>query len=100
MFFNFLPFVIFLQVLPQFPLPTHDVIVRYWPPPEYERNTVAYDEDQKREVEKAIVIQDAISDLPPVTNFETRDEMSYRNPPETEFQRYIRSTKNGNSAFP
>ncbi|CAJ2636066.1 unnamed protein product [Trifolium pratense] len=82
------------EVLPQFPLPTHDVIVRYWPPSEFERNTVAYDEDQKREVEKAIVIQDAISDLPPVTNFETRDEMSYQNPPETEFQRYIRSTKN------
>ncbi|KAI5419022.1 hypothetical protein KIW84_043291 [Lathyrus oleraceus] len=81
------------EVLPQFPLPTHDVIVRYWPPPEYERNTVAYDEDHKRELEKAVVIQDAISDLPPVTNFETRDEMAYKNPPETEFQRYIRSTK-------
>ncbi|KAK2354541.1 putative DNA (cytosine-5)-methyltransferase CMT1 [Trifolium repens] len=81
------------EVLPQFPLPTHDVIVRYWPPPEYERNTVAYDEDQKREVENAIVIKDAISDLPPVTNFETRDEMPYGNLPETEFQRYIRSTK-------
>ena len=24
------------QVIPQFPLPTHDVIVRYWPPPEFE----------------------------------------------------------------
>ncbi|KAL5063487.1 hypothetical protein RYX36_025224 [Vicia faba] len=81
------------EVLPQFPLPTHDVIVRYWPPPEYERNTVAYAEDQKRELEKAVVIQDAISDLPPVTNFETREEMAYKNPPETEFQRYIRSTK-------
>ncbi|XP_058768023.1 DNA (cytosine-5)-methyltransferase CMT2-like isoform X1 [Vicia villosa] len=81
------------EVLPQFPLPTHDVIVRYWPPPEYERNTVAYDEDHKRELEKALVIQDAISDLPPVTNFETRDEMPYEKPPETEFQRYIRSTK-------
>ncbi|GAU25020.1 hypothetical protein TSUD_154940, partial [Trifolium subterraneum] len=57
------------EVLPQFPLPTHDVIVRYWPPLEYERNTVAYDEDQKRELEKAIVIQDAISDLPPGANF-------------------------------
>ncbi|XP_012573783.1 DNA (cytosine-5)-methyltransferase CMT2 isoform X2 [Cicer arietinum] len=81
------------EVLPQFPFPTHDVVVKYWPPPEFERNTVAYDEDQQREVEKAIVIQDAISDLPPITNFETRDEMSYQNPPETEFQRYIRSTK-------
>ncbi|XP_057415926.1 DNA (cytosine-5)-methyltransferase CMT2-like isoform X2 [Lotus japonicus] len=81
------------EVLPQFPLPTHDVIVKYWPPLEFERNVVAYDEDQPREVEKAIVIQDAISDLPAVTNFETRDQMSYCNPPETEFQRYIRSTE-------
>ncbi|XP_020227440.1 DNA (cytosine-5)-methyltransferase CMT2 isoform X2 [Cajanus cajan] len=82
------------EVIPQFPLPTHDVIVRYWPPPEFDRNVVAYDEDQPRdELEKATVIQDAISDLPAVKNTETRDEMPYRNPPETEFQRYIRSTK-------
>lgn len=32
-------------------------------------------------------------------NTETRDEMPYQNPPETEFQRYIRSTKYGNSTF-
>ncbi|XP_027346468.1 DNA (cytosine-5)-methyltransferase CMT2 [Abrus precatorius] len=81
------------EVLPQFPLPTHDVIVRYWPPPEFERNIVAYDEDQPRELEKATVVQDAISDLPAVENSETREEMPYQNPPETEFQRYIRSTK-------
>lgn len=31
-----------------------------------QRNTVAYDEDQPRELEKAIVLQDAISDLPAV----------------------------------
>ncbi|KAK7386807.1 hypothetical protein VNO78_27143 [Psophocarpus tetragonolobus] len=80
------------EVIPQFPLPTHDVIVRYWPPPEFERNVVAYDEDQPRNLEKATVIQDAISDLPAVMNTETRDEMPYGNPPETEFQRYIRST--------
>ncbi|KAF4401783.1 hypothetical protein G4B88_000831 [Cannabis sativa] len=79
--------------LPQFPLPTHDVIIRYWPPSEFERNTVAYDEDQPRELQKALVLQDAISDLPPVTNDETREKIEYHMPPETEFQRYIRSTK-------
>ena len=31
-----------------------------------QRNTVALDEDQPRELEKALVLQDAISDLPPV----------------------------------
>ncbi|MED6206235.1 hypothetical protein PIB30_024827 [Stylosanthes scabra] len=81
------------EVLPQFPLPTHDVIVSYWPPTEFERNTVAYDEGQPRELEKAIILQDAISDLPAVSNHETCEEMPYTNPPETEFQRYIRSTK-------
>ncbi|KAK7844938.1 dna (cytosine-5)-methyltransferase cmt2 [Quercus suber] len=81
------------EKLPQFPLPTHDVIVRYWPPPEFERNTVALDEDQPRVLEKALVLQDAISDLPQVTSFETREEMSYQKPPETDFQRYIRSTR-------
>ncbi|MED6220065.1 MAD2L1-binding protein [Stylosanthes scabra] len=88
------------EVLPQFPLPTHDVIVSYWPPTEFERNTVAYDEGQPRELEKAIILQDAISDLPAVSNHETCEEIPYTNPPETEFQRYIRSTKYGNSATP
>ncbi|CAL9028724.1 unnamed protein product [Prunus brigantina] len=79
--------------LPQFPLPTHDVIIRYWPPPEFERNTVAYDEDQPRVLEEALVLHDAISDLPAVTNDETSEEMSYQKPPGTDFQRYIRSTQ-------
>ncbi|XVF52094.1 hypothetical protein PTKIN_Ptkin04bG0237300 [Pterospermum kingtungense] len=81
------------EKLPQFPLPTHDVIVRYWPPPEFERNTVAYDEDQPRELEKALLLHDAISDLPAVANNKAHEEMSYGKPPETEFQRYIRSSK-------
>ncbi|KAJ8774118.1 hypothetical protein K2173_009549 [Erythroxylum novogranatense] len=82
------------EKLPKFPLPSHDVIVRYWPPPEFERNTVAYDEGQPRELEKAIVLQDAISDLPAVTSNETREKMQYAISPETDFQRYIRSTRN------
>lgn len=77
------------DVLPQFSVPSHDVIMRYWPPPEFERNTVAFDEDQQREVEEALVIQDAIFDLPPITNFETRDGIPYQNPPKIEFQGYI-----------
>ncbi|PPS18152.1 hypothetical protein GOBAR_AA02409 [Gossypium barbadense] len=40
--------------LPQFPLPTHD------------RNTVAYEEGQPRQLEDALLLRDAISDLPPV----------------------------------
>ncbi|KAK8650343.1 hypothetical protein V6N13_139988 [Hibiscus sabdariffa] len=81
------------ETLPQFPLPTHDVIIRYWPPPEFERNTVAYAEGQPRQLEDALLLRDAISDLPPVANGEAREEMKYEKPPQTDFQRYIRSSK-------
>ncbi|GFZ16619.1 chromomethylase 2 [Actinidia rufa] len=78
------------EKLPQFPLPTHDVIVRYWPPTEFERNTVAYDEGEPRELEEPIILRDAISDLPAVPNHETREHMTYEMPPESEFQKYLR----------
>ncbi|KAL0324137.1 UNVERIFIED_CONTAM: DNA (cytosine-5)-methyltransferase CMT2 [Sesamum calycinum] len=81
------------KILPQFPLPTHDVVVRYWPPPEFERNVVAYDEGQPRSLEEALILRDAISDLPAVRNDEIREEMAYEKPPETEFQTYIRWSK-------
>lgn len=81
------------ESLPQFPLPTHDVIVRYWPPLEFERNVVAYDEGQPRTLEDAIVLRDSISDLPAVENDENREEMAYEKPPETEFQKFIRLSK-------
>lgn len=79
--------------LPPFPLPSHDVIVKYWPSPEFERNTVAYDEGQPRDLEEALVLRDAISDMPAVTWHETREEMPYEMPPQTEFQKYIRLSK-------
>ncbi|XP_055819789.1 DNA (cytosine-5)-methyltransferase CMT2-like [Solanum dulcamara] len=79
--------------LPPFPLPSHDVIVKYWPSPEFERNTVAYEEGQPRDLEEALVLRDAISDMPAVTWHETREEMPYEMPPETEFQKYIRLSK-------
>lgn len=79
--------------LPQFPLPTHEVIVRYFPPAEFEQHTVAYDEGQPRKLQQAIVLRDAISDLPAVTTHEEREEMAYDRPPETEFQKYIRLPK-------
>ncbi|XP_059624964.1 DNA (cytosine-5)-methyltransferase CMT2-like isoform X2 [Cornus florida] len=81
------------EKLPQFPLPTHDVVLRYGAPSEFERSVVAYDESQSRDLEKALVLSDAISDLPPVMNHEICDKMSYKKPPETEFQKYIRATR-------
>ncbi|KAG5524386.1 hypothetical protein RHGRI_031145 [Rhododendron griersonianum] len=88
------------EKLPQFPRPTHDVVVRYWPPSEFEQNTVAYDEGEHRELEEAAVLRDAISDLPAVTWHEKREQMAYEKPPETEFQRYIRLTKDGADESP
>lgn len=81
------------EKLPQFPLPTHDVVVKFSPPSEFEQNTVAYSEGQPRDLEEAAILRDAISDLPAVTSQETREEMTYEMQPETEFQKYIRSTK-------
>ncbi|XP_058103901.1 DNA (cytosine-5)-methyltransferase CMT2-like isoform X2 [Magnolia sinica] len=78
--------------LPQYPLPTHDVVLRGSVPTEFERSTVAYDEEQPRELEDALLLSDAISELPSVTNDETNEEMPYGNAPQTEFQRFIRST--------
>ncbi|CAI9762552.1 unnamed protein product [Fraxinus pennsylvanica] len=81
------------EILPQFPLPTHNVVIQYGFPSEFERNVVAYDEGQSRDLEKVIVLGDAISDLPPVGNEEIRDKMPYTKSPETEFQKYIRASK-------
>ncbi|GAB2297648.1 MAD2L1-binding protein [Dionaea muscipula] len=77
------------------PLPTNDVILRYGAPVEFERNVVAYNEGQVLRLEKALVLGDAISDLPPVSNDESGEEISYRKPPENEFQKFIRATRSG-----
>lgn len=90
----------------------------------FQRNVVAYVEGQPRNIEKALVLKDAISDLPhvrfistiysicssglnlyiykfvsfhnaKVLNDEDRENMPYESLPETDFQRYIRSTKHG-----
>ncbi|OAY70010.1 DNA (cytosine-5)-methyltransferase 1 [Ananas comosus] len=81
------------EILPQFPLPTHDVVVRGGTPNEFEQNIVAYDETQDRDLKKALLLADAISDLPPVENDEEHDELPYAGPPRTEFQRFIRRSR-------
>ncbi|PWA80759.1 bromo adjacent homology (BAH) domain protein [Artemisia annua] len=79
--------------LPPFPLPTHDVVFKYGSPTGFERNVVAYDKGKLQNIEKCVLLKDAISDLPPVSNSESRDEMNYTNAPETEFQKFIRASK-------
>ncbi|CAI9761350.1 unnamed protein product [Fraxinus pennsylvanica] len=76
--------------LPQYPLPTHNLVVRGVIPTEFESNTVAYDEGSNVELKKELFLGDAISDLPPVENNEAHNEMPYGSEPETEFQHFIR----------
>ncbi|WCJ34051.1 DNA (cytosine-5)-methyltransferase 1 [Euphorbia peplus] len=78
------------KVLPQFPLPTHEAVVKGGIPNGFEEIAVAYNEIQPSQLEKALRLGDAISDLPPSTNDEKRDERDYGTAPTTEFQEYIR----------
>ncbi|KAL6519679.1 hypothetical protein OROHE_017369 [Orobanche hederae] len=80
--------------LPQYPFPTHNVIVRGNVPTEFESNTVAYEEGHAVSLKKELFLGDAISDLPHVENNEARDEMPYNSEPETDFQRFIRLQRN------
>ncbi|CAI9774461.1 unnamed protein product [Fraxinus pennsylvanica] len=82
------------EKLPQYSLPTHNVVVRGVIPTEFEANTVAYNEGSKIDLKKELFLGDAISDLPPVENDEARDEIPYGSEPETEFQRFIRLRRN------
>ncbi|XP_065850750.1 putative DNA (cytosine-5)-methyltransferase CMT1 [Euphorbia lathyris] len=79
-----------LECLPQYPLPTHDVINKGLIPKEFEEICVAYGKDDSFPLEKALTLGDAISDLPEVANDEPQDERKYGTTPKTEFQRYIR----------
>ncbi|KAG6382774.1 hypothetical protein SASPL_157516 [Salvia splendens] len=88
------------SVLPQFPLPSHDVVIQYGFPSDFERNVVAYDEGKFRDLEKKILLSDVLSDLPPVSNNEKRENIPLRTEPEAEFQKYIRAAKCDMTASP
>ncbi|XP_047083937.1 DNA (cytosine-5)-methyltransferase CMT1-like [Lolium rigidum] len=79
-----------LPVLPKFPLPTHDVINRGVVPNAFSQCLVAYNETEDKHLKEALVIRDAISDLPKVGNHQPNDVMDHRIRPKTEFQHYIR----------
>ncbi|KAK4371680.1 hypothetical protein RND71_007064 [Anisodus tanguticus] len=83
------------EKLPQYPLPTHNVVVRRGVPTEFELNAVAYEEGSKVKLKKELFLEDALSDLPPVENNEPRDEMPYTDEPKTDFQRFIRLRRDG-----
>ncbi|KAK4764206.1 hypothetical protein SAY87_013644 [Trapa incisa] len=83
-----------LESLPQYPLPTHNVVVRGVIPLEFEAHTVAYDVGFCLDkLERKLLLEDSISDLPAVGNYHHQDEMLYDKDPKTDFQRYIRLSK-------
>ncbi|KAL9328273.1 hypothetical protein ACSQ67_003276 [Phaseolus vulgaris] len=55
--------------------------------------TVTYNNKETCKLGEALLLEDAISDLPPVTNYEKQDEMNYGTKARTEFQKYIRLKK-------
>ncbi|KAI3824762.1 hypothetical protein L1987_06233 [Smallanthus sonchifolius] len=87
------------EKLPQYPLPTHNVVTRGGSPVEFESNTVVHDDIKGVELEKELYLGDAISDLPSVTNDEERDEISYEDMPKTEFQKFISLMKEDMPGF-
>jgi len=81
------------MVLPKYPLPTHDVVVRGGAPNAFSQSIVAYDETQKPTLKKALLLGDAISDLPKVENYQPHEVIEYGAQPKTEFQSYIRLSR-------
>ncbi|EMS48088.1 DNA (cytosine-5)-methyltransferase 1 [Triticum urartu] len=89
-----------MQVLPKHPLPTHNVVIRGGAPNAFTQSIVAYDEIQNPTLKNALVLEDAISDLPKaciyltfVGNDQADDVLEYLAKPKTEFQRYIRLSR-------
>lgn len=68
----------------------HEFVCKVVVPVELKEIVVCYENGQSCKLEKSIVLSDAKSDLPQVTNCESRDEMLYSQVPCTNFQKYIR----------
>ncbi|KAG5533803.1 hypothetical protein RHGRI_027858 [Rhododendron griersonianum] len=81
------------EVLPQYPLPTHEFVGKGVVTVEYKEILLGFEKDQSCSLEKSILLSDALSELPEVTNFEKRDERPYDSAPRTEFQKYIRTRR-------
>uniref|UniRef100_A0ACD5ZS57 Uncharacterized protein n=1 Tax=Avena sativa TaxID=4498 RepID=A0ACD5ZS57_AVESA len=81
------------MVLPKFPLPTHNVVVCGGIPNAFSQSIVAYDETQEPTLKEALLLGEAISDLPETYNHQPNDVMMYGSKPKNDFQRYIRLSR-------
>ncbi|KAH6767896.1 hypothetical protein C2S52_018879 [Perilla frutescens var. hirtella] len=77
------------EILPQFPLPTHEVMKKGVVINEFKELIIGHG-DEHCQLHKTVLLGDAISDLPEVTNNADQDEMPYGNAPRTAFQKFIR----------
>nr|VDC65462.1 unnamed protein product [Brassica rapa] len=91
------------EKLPPYPLPTHETLAKCLTPTEFEASDksfcyedeiqVGYSQRNLLQLEKALTLADAISDLPPATNYEKTDERKYDTRPQTNFQNFIRLSR-------
>ncbi|CAN7020103.1 hypothetical protein IGI04_021808 [Brassica rapa subsp. trilocularis] len=91
------------EKLPPYPLPTHETLAKCLTPTEFEASDksfcyedeiqVGYRQRNLLQLEKALTLADAISDLPPATNYEKTDERKYDTRPQTNFQKFIRLSR-------
>ncbi|KAL8091292.1 hypothetical protein AgCh_040403 [Apium graveolens] len=76
-----------LPNLPQFPLPTHEVAGKGITPNEFKEIIVGSDSELSHMLERSNFLEDVITDLPEVTNYEDKDEREYGTAPRTDYQR-------------
>ncbi|XP_013583495.1 PREDICTED: putative DNA (cytosine-5)-methyltransferase CMT1 [Brassica oleracea var. oleracea] len=81
------------EKLPPYPLPTHETLAKGLTPTEFEEIQVGYSQGNLLQLEKALTLADAISDLPPATNYEKNDERKYDTKPQSNFQKFIRLSR-------
>ncbi|KAK9064424.1 hypothetical protein SSX86_015806 [Deinandra increscens subsp. villosa] len=84
------------EKLPQYPLPTHNVVKRGGSPVEFESNTVVHDDMNGVQLEKELYLGDAITDLPPVSNDEERDEIPYKESTQDRISEVYKTQKGSN----
>ncbi|ESQ35713.1 hypothetical protein EUTSA_v10006850mg [Eutrema salsugineum] len=81
------------EKLPPYPLPTHEIIGKGSTTVEFEEIQVGHCQKNLLQLEKALTLADAISDLPPATNCEEKDKRNYGTVPQTDFQKFIRLSR-------
>ncbi|KAM0895487.1 hypothetical protein ACQ4PT_023767 [Festuca glaucescens] len=81
-----------LPVLPKYPLPTHKVVWRGGIPNAFSQSIV-YDETQESTRKEALLLGEAISDLPEIDNHQPNEIMEYGGNPRSDFQRYIQLSR-------